>query len=44
MLRIDLLKKLKARAEEEDKIIPWGELKTETFFEIISVGNVFENK
>ena len=44
MPRIDLLKKLKACAEENDKIIPWGELKTDTFFEIISVSNGFENK
>ena len=44
MPRIDLLKKLEARAEKENKVIPWSELKQDAFFEIISVTNSFENK
>ena len=44
MPRLDLLKKLKARAEEEEKVFKWGELETDTFFEIISVSNGFKNE
>ena len=44
MPRTDLLNKVKARAEEEDKILKWGDVKTDKFYEIISVSALFENK
>ena len=44
MPRKELNKLLLKRAEEEARVIPWSQLKTGTFFEVISVSNAFENK
>ena len=44
MPRLDLLKKIRALDEEQDKVIPWSELEVDAVFQVLSVRKAFENK